>query len=499
MTTQAERRPRGPVPPRLPARYRPLRLLASGTTATVWCAEDTLLGRRVAVKVLTAPYTSDDLALRRFRREARAAARLSNHPHVVTIYDIGEALAGDGSRRPFLVLEHLAGGTVADALRCGEVTLDDAVRWLHEAATAIDYAHHNGILHRDIKPGNLLLDCGRRLYVADFGIAQIGCEDPVTRTGQVLGTASYLAPERALGQPATAASDLYSLAVTAFELLTATRPFNAESYLARARQHLEEEPPPASGRNPRLPAALDPVLARGMAKVPERRWPSAEALAEAVEAALAPGGRESTAITALWPAVSHRRRRRLGLMAGAAASALAMAAGAAWILGERDRSHVTLLPGARAAAQRQRPHTHNAPARGGGALTAQAASAVAPPATVEALEARGHALLAQGAYAQAAAVLRRAVATASPGSLTYAYALFDLGRALRLDGHPREAVAVLLRRLQIPNQTATVRAELALALQALGGPAPPLPPAPSAPGRGHHEHPGRGHGGGAPD
>src|SRR5579884_1992137 len=216
MSTHAEPRPRRAPPLRLPTRYRPLRRLAVGGTATVWCAEDRTLGRRVAVKLLAEPYASDPEAVRRFKREARAAARLSSHPHVVTIFDVGEAPAPDGSRRPFLVMEHLAGGTVADALHCGAVTLDDAVRWLHQAASAIDHAHANGILHRDIKPGNLLLDCRRDLYVADFGLAQMGREDQLTHAGHVLGTASYLPPERALGRPATVASDLYSLAVTAF-------------------------------------------------------------------------------------------------------------------------------------------------------------------------------------------------------------------------------------------------------------------------------------------
>ena len=174
MGTHAEARTVLREPPRLPARYRPLRPLARGGMAVVWCAEDRLLARRVAVKILAEPFASDPLAVHRFKREARAAARLSAHPHVVTIFDVGQTPASSSQRSaPFIVMEHLAGGTVADALRLNAVTPDDAVRWLHEAASALDYAHASGIVHRDIKPANLLLDRDRSLHVADFGIAQM--------------------------------------------------------------------------------------------------------------------------------------------------------------------------------------------------------------------------------------------------------------------------------------------------------------------------------------
>src|SRR5947209_2395565 len=147
MGAHAEPRTIAPAGPALPERYRPLRLIASGGTAHVWCAEDRSLTRRVAVKLLAEPFASDAAAVRRFAREARAAAHLSAHPHVVTIYDVGETRPQDGSAAsPFIVMEYLPGGTVADALRVGEVTLDDAVRWLHQAASALDYAHAKGIV-----------------------------------------------------------------------------------------------------------------------------------------------------------------------------------------------------------------------------------------------------------------------------------------------------------------------------------------------------------------
>jgi eukaryotic-like serine/threonine-protein kinase len=196
----------------LPERYAAVRHIASGGMASVWCARDRALGRNVAIKLLAERFADDEDANARFLREARAAARLSGHPNVVMIYDVGET---DVDGRAFIVMEFLAGGTVADALRVDSVRRVHAVRWVGEAASALDFAHSRGVLHRDIKPANLLLSRARTLHVADFGIARLGAEDTITGTGEVLGTASYLAPERALGQPATPASDRYSLAVAA--------------------------------------------------------------------------------------------------------------------------------------------------------------------------------------------------------------------------------------------------------------------------------------------
>src|SRR5579884_2150828 len=272
----------------LPPRYEPIRRIARGGMATVWCAQDRTLDREVAIKLLAEPFAHDELAARRFKREARAAARLSGHPNVVTIYDVGEAPSEDWpGGRPFLVMEYLAGGTVADALRAGTVSPVLALTWLQQAAAALDYAHRRGVIHRDVKLANFLLGRDRVLQVADFGIAQLGSEDTLTVSGEVLGTAAYLAPERALGQPATEASDRYALAVAAFELLVGERPFTAEHFAAQARQHLEDPPPRASERNPELPPALDAVLARGMAKRPEARFATTLELTDAIEDALA--------------------------------------------------------------------------------------------------------------------------------------------------------------------------------------------------------------------
>ncbi len=491
----------------------------------MWCAEDHLLDRRVAVKLLAEPFLSDPAAVRRFKREARAAARLSGHPHVVTIFDVGETDQGE----PFIVMEHLAGGTVADALRLGAVTLDDAVRWLHEAASAVDYAHTKGILHRDIKPANLLLDPHRILHVADFGIAQMGHEDTLTLSGQVLGTASYLAPERVLGRPATMASDLYSLAVAGFEMLTGERPFTHAAYVAQARAHLELEPPAASERNPRLPAGLDAVLARGMAKQEEDRWPSADAFALAVERALAPSfdaqaGRSAAvrrgrrvaaarargAVPKTTTAPRPRRTRRerwgsLGLIAGAAASAALVVGGIAWATSGGSPKHPRLAAATSHApaqvrstvihkppAKPPRPTARNTPTTTP-TVTARPAATTTLPPTADELAVQGHSLIDGGNPAGAIPVLQKAVSAASPGSLTYAYALYDLGHAYLLAGNPRAAVPVLVQRLKIPNQQAVVLVALRQALQELGqssGGVSPTGPA-TGPGPGHRHH---GHG-----
>ena len=227
---------------RLPDRYKVIRHIANGGMAGVWEAHDELLDRAVAVKVLAQHLSEDERARARFEREARAAAGLSSHPNVATIYDVGEH-----EGRAFIVMELMRGGSVADVLRRGDrIEHQRALRWLREAAAGLDAAHAAGIVHRDVKPANLLLDDRDRLAIGDFGIARLAWEEQVTQTGQVLGTAAYLAPEQAMGEPAVAASDRYALAVVAFELLTGEKPFQAEHFAAQARAHIEDDPPRVS-------------------------------------------------------------------------------------------------------------------------------------------------------------------------------------------------------------------------------------------------------------
>jgi serine/threonine-protein kinase len=464
---------------RLPERYRVTRRIASGGMATVYACEDQTLGRLVAVKVLSPAFATDQDALARFQREARAVARVSDHPHVVTIYDIGEH---EGAA--FIVMEYFAGGTVADRLRTGDpVPRPTVLAWLDEAASALDHAHQAGIVHRDVKPANLLLDANGRLAVGDFGIARMATDVNVTMTGTVLGTAAYLSPEQALGQPATPASDRYALAVVAYELLTGGRPFQAEHPAAQARAHVEA-PPPASG----LSDAVDRVLWRGLDKEPGNRWPTACAFVDGLEDALGEEA-EPTPVPATAPTAAIRRTPPTAPPAAPAAAAPARKRRswgpvlvAALIVGLLAGGVIAALIGGGggtdkgATTQAKRTPTTKKqpqPAAAAAPQTATQAPATAAPAatgaSASALQQQGHALVSQGSYDQGIAKLNQAVKDC-PVTRTdpCAYALFDLGHALRLAGRPDEAIPVLEQRLQNPNQQGIVQAELDKARQEAG-------------------------------
>ena len=268
----------------LPSRYARPEKIATGGMGEIYVAEDETLGRRVAIKLLADRYSRDGAIRRRFTREALAAARLSGHPHIVTIFDVGEADGG----RPFIVMEYLAGGTLADRARSGPVDREQALTWLRQSADALDEAHRNGIVHRDVKPANLLLDERGSLKVGDFGIARIADETTsgMTIAGTVLGTAGYLSPEQARGEPVTAASDVYALGIVAYELLTGGRPFEGGSATAEAAAHLHQPVPPASERGVGLGREVDDVFDRVLAKDPGARYASASAFVEALSASL---------------------------------------------------------------------------------------------------------------------------------------------------------------------------------------------------------------------
>jgi eukaryotic-like serine/threonine-protein kinase len=520
----------------LPDRYQVMRLVARGGMASVWEAKDGLLGRPVAVKVLAEHLAEDAAARERFQREARAVAKVSDHPNVVTIYDVGEC---DG--RPFIVMELFPGGSVARRLREGRPSHAEALTWLAQAAAAIDDTHEHGLVHRDIKPHNLLLDGRGRLAVADFGIARLAHDQTVTATGQVLGTAAYLSPEQASGDPATPASDRYSLAVVAFELLTGERPFTAEHFAGQARQHIEAPPPPASEVRPELPPEVDAVLGRGLAKDPGRRWPSAGAMvrglvkaldaadeptkptrvlrraaraavpasaaAAAEPAAAAAPARNGAAIPPLeaFPgrARGGRRARRLAVAAAllAAVALVGVIASASSGGGSKQLTarvdHATNKRAQDAADRRaadQQSQQNQTPTQ----------STPAPSGTGDpnALNAQGFQLMNAGQLDQAIPVLQKAVNACGgdPSKLICAYAMYNLGHALRLAGRPQEAIQWLEKRLQNPDQRGKVQAELQAARAAAGqgGAAAPAP-APGPPGKGKDkpkDHGGKGNGDG---
>ena len=216
----------------------------------IYRAKDGDLDRVVAIKVLADRFAGDDAIRERFTREALTAARLSSAPGTVTIFDVGEH-----EGRPYIVMEYLGGGSLADRIAAeGAQPLGRSLGWLRQAAAALDAAHASGIVHRDVKPANLLLDDGGQVHVADFGVASAAHLASLTETGTVVGTAGYQAPEQARGERATPASDRYALAVVAFELLTGARPFARESTTAEALAHASAPIPPASAAQSRAAA-----------------------------------------------------------------------------------------------------------------------------------------------------------------------------------------------------------------------------------------------------
>jgi serine/threonine-protein kinase len=258
---------------RLGGRYRVGALLAAGGMGEVWAARDLLLDRAVAVKMLGGALAGDGRAAERLRREARAAGRVE-HPNIARVLDLGEQ---DG--RPYLVMELLEGESLAARLdRAGAMGPVEAVRVVAAAAGALEAAHRAGVVHRDVKPGNVFLTSDGEVKVLDFGIASAAGEATLT-TGDLLGTAAYLAPERVLGHQATPAADIYSLGVVLYELLAGRRPFEATSDIALAMAHVNAEAPPLSRFAPSIPPALVAACTHAMAKDPSARPPSAAAFA----------------------------------------------------------------------------------------------------------------------------------------------------------------------------------------------------------------------------
>ncbi|TML03256.1 MAG: Stk1 family PASTA domain-containing Ser/Thr kinase, partial [Actinobacteria bacterium] len=251
-------------------RYRIVRKLGTGGMANVYLAEDEVLGRRVAIKILNDRHAGDDQFVERFRREAKNAASLS-HPNIVSIYDRGEA---EGTY--YIAMEYLDGRSLKELIVArGPAPVPVAIDYARQILTAIRFAHRHGIVHRDIKPHNVLVDAEGRLKVTDFGIARAGVSQ-MTEAGSIIGTAQYLSPEQAKGAPVDQTSDLYSVGVVLYELLTGVVPFSGDTPVEIAMKHLSSAPEPPSAKRAEIPRELDLVVLRALAKDPADRYQSAE-------------------------------------------------------------------------------------------------------------------------------------------------------------------------------------------------------------------------------
>jgi tRNA A-37 threonylcarbamoyl transferase component Bud32 len=455
----------------LPPRYRGPQLIGRGGMGDIYRATDEALGRAVAVKVLSERYARDDAVRERFTREALAAARLSGEPSIVTIFDVGEH-----NERPFIVMEYLSGGSLADRLRDeGAQPPGQALLWLEQAGRALDAAHAEGVVHRDVKPGNLLVDREGSVHVADFGIASATGMDSLTHTGTVLGTAAYLSPEQARGVRASPAGDRYALAVVAFELLAGGRPFSGDTPAAEAAAHVHAEIP-AISRRAGLPPELDAVFRRALAKDPRERYPSCGDFVGALRHALDAAAGTTQALQAVrvqTPPIRQAPARRSPLVPLLVAlAALAILGGAA----------LAVLIGGDDEPREEGPRTVVRTVTGPGRTERVTVTTEAPPppttppqqttatqsgdATVEeaiALQDESTRALRGGDWGRALTLSRQALSTLQGTGHTYeGYANYNIGRALAELGRCEEALSYLDRREQMlgPHPDVTAAREL---------------------------------------
>jgi eukaryotic-like serine/threonine-protein kinase len=485
----------------LAERFRIRRRLGAGGTATVFLAEDCVLCRDVAIKRLHPEGSEADI--RRFRREARLGAALV-HPNLVTVFDT--LSSSDGV---LIVMEYVRGRPLSDLIHSDGMDARRLLEILRPAAAALDHAHQHGVVHRDVKPANVLIAESRVVKLVDLGTATAGHMTQITAENEVMGTLAYIAPERLAGESVgEPASDVYSLAVLAFEALTGNPPYRSDTPGELLHRVLHDPLPDINDASPGAPPRLGRVLAQGMDSDPDRRQASAGALVRDLEAAVADGSNGAVAQihkpTAPMRAPRHegpplpprvfdtprsQRRRRL-LQVLACVATLGLLAAGTWLAvanvgggsdkgtggggkaatqrrGAAARSSATATPAASAAPSSQSTTTPSSSTT----TTAPQASAIPSGDTATGagtgaqLNDQGYGLIQQGRYAAAVPVLRRAV-RAFPGGtsdINFAYALFNLGHALRMAGHPDEAIPILERRLRIPDQTQTVQAELAAA------------------------------------
>jgi serine/threonine-protein kinase len=296
----------------LNGRYRLEAQIGSGGMSTVYRATDTVLERHVAIKLMHREFAEDSDQLERFRREARAVAQLS-HPHIVNVID-----AGEDAGHPYIVFEHVDGETLKDRIRrLGRLPVDQAVAYAIEIARALGAAHARGIVHRDIKPQNVLIGADGSAKVTDFGIARSLDDEGLTAAGRVLGTTDYVSPEQALGHEVGGQTDVYSLGVVLYEMLVGDVPFHGDSQVAVAMRHVREDFPDVRERRPQVSASLARVLDRMTAKDLGERYPDARTVVRELEEVLAleaaRSGQSTGEATSVLRTLPEPTRRRLPL------------------------------------------------------------------------------------------------------------------------------------------------------------------------------------------
>jgi eukaryotic-like serine/threonine-protein kinase len=432
----------------VPARYRSPELVARGGMGAVYCATDQSLGRVVAIKVLDERLASDPAVRKRFEREALAAARLSGEAGIVTIFDVGT-----WNERPFIVMEYIRGRSLQQVVREeGAQPPSVALDWLEQAARGLDYAHEHGVVHRDVKPSNLLLDEQARLRIVDFGVASAAGLDSLTQTGTVIGTAGYLAPEQAEGRPATPASDRYGLGIVAFELLAGSRPFENASATAEAAAHIHAPVPSLSRYRPGLPPAVDGVLAKALAKDPAQRFATCRAFVHALRYAFHEAEEPTHVVPRAAPVPAHAPRRSrawvpllllLLALAGIASGVIyatdrsgskkgARAPKPATIVQTVTARQQTVVRTVTATAQQPSPPaTSTPPSTSTSTFTSTATTTPAPTSSGQTLASEGYQKLQAGDYAGAVPLLEQAAQQLQgTGSLDEAYNDYNLAFAL---------------------------------------------------------------------
>ena len=498
----------------LDGRYRVLRHLGAGGMASVLLCEDERLGRRVAVKRLHADSPAD--VERRFVREARLGASL-NHPNLVSVYDT--AVDDEGV---LIVMEYVPGESLAAALRHGPLGPRRVARMARELGGALDHAHRHGIVHRDVKPANVLLRDDAVTKLVDLGIATAADTTRITRSGTVLGTAAYMAPEQLEGREPGPSVDIYALAAVCYETLAGRRPREGRTPIEIAHAIAAAPPPDLRDHWPAASPAVAEILKRGMAREPSERPASAGELASELARTLEEEPRTAATrrlprapapapgpLTTTRPERSQRvansvrisdgKRRSLPYVVAGLLVLLAIAVIAVVLAsGDDGGGGGEAADRPDTAAQQERPRERDRAGENQGrqqqaepaptptpepeAEQAPAEPAPAPepapeqqeppadePASGAELNAQGFQLMNAGRYDEAIPILQQAVdSLADSGDLDYAYALYNLGRSLRLAGRPDEAIPILEQRLSIPNQRGVVKRELEAARSEAG-------------------------------